>query len=77
MTTSIDLSIDELLLLEENQYHMSNLVLANIKPIGVSETDRSNLFLICLFRLSGRLDNRQISNHPYKEIKFVNLWHHR
>ncbi len=36
MTTSIDLSVDELLLLQENQYHMSNFVLANVKPIGVS-----------------------------------------
>jgi len=37
MTTSIDPSIDELLSLQENQYHMPNLVFANIKPIGVSE----------------------------------------
>lgn len=34
-TTTIDLSIDELLLLEENQYQTSNVVFANIKPIGV------------------------------------------
>jgi hypothetical protein len=37
MSTSIDLSVDELLLLQENQYHMPNFVFANIKPIGVSE----------------------------------------
>jgi hypothetical protein len=39
MTTSIDPSVDELLLLEENQYHMPNFVFANVKPIGVSEND--------------------------------------
>jgi len=37
MTTSIDPSVDELLLLQENQYHQPNFVFANIKPIGVSE----------------------------------------
>jgi hypothetical protein len=37
MTTSIDPSVDELLLLEENQYHIPNFVLANVKPIGVSQ----------------------------------------
>lgn len=36
MTTSLDPSIDEVLLLQENQYPMSNLVFTNMKPIGVS-----------------------------------------
>ncbi|CAF0924149.1 unnamed protein product [Rotaria sp. Silwood1] len=34
MTTSIDPSVDELLLLQENQYPMPNFVFANLKPIG-------------------------------------------
>ncbi|CAF2400245.1 unnamed protein product [Rotaria sp. Silwood2] len=34
MTTSIDPSVDELLLLQENQYRIQNFVLANLKPIG-------------------------------------------
>ena len=37
MTTSIDLSVDELLLLEENQHRISNFLFTNVKPIGVSE----------------------------------------
>ena len=36
MTTSIDPSIDELLSLQENQYHMPNVIFNKIKPIGVS-----------------------------------------
>lgn len=35
MTTSIDPSRDELFLLDDNQYQIPNVVLANIKPIGV------------------------------------------
>ncbi len=42
MTTSIDPSVDELLLLQENQYHQPNFVFANIKPIGVSEENFSS-----------------------------------
>ncbi|CAF1009063.1 unnamed protein product [Rotaria sordida] len=34
MTTSIDPSVDELLLLQENQYPIPNFVFANLKPIG-------------------------------------------
>ncbi|CAF1410937.1 unnamed protein product [Rotaria magnacalcarata] len=34
MATSLDPSVDELLLLQENQYPIPNLVFANIKPIG-------------------------------------------
>ncbi|UJR36189.1 hypothetical protein I4U23_028923 [Adineta vaga] len=35
MTTSIDLSVDELLLLQENQYQLSNCYLSTkVKPIG-------------------------------------------
>ena len=35
MTTSIDPSRDELFLLDDNQYQIPNVVLTNIKPIGV------------------------------------------
>ncbi|CAF1481686.1 unnamed protein product [Adineta steineri] len=34
MTTSIDPSVDELLLLQEKQYHIPNFVVTNVKPIG-------------------------------------------
>ncbi|CAF1384062.1 unnamed protein product [Adineta steineri] len=34
MTTSIDPSVDELLLLQEKQYHIPNFVFTNVKPIG-------------------------------------------
>ena len=37
MTTSIDPSVDELLLLQENQCPIPNVILANIKPIGVNK----------------------------------------
>lgn len=48
MTTSIDPSVDELLLLQENQYHRQNyFVLTNVKPIGVSlnKLERYTLFI--------------------------------
>jgi hypothetical protein len=48
MTTSIDPSVDELLLLEEHQHHIPNFVFANIKPIGVSD-DNNHLLKNFLF----------------------------
>ncbi|CAF1463147.1 unnamed protein product [Adineta ricciae] len=50
MTSSTDLSVDELLLLQENQYHVSNYITSNVKPIGSERkigqvTNPSNRFV--------------------------------
>jgi hypothetical protein len=61
MTTSIDPSVDELLLLEENQSHMSNFVLTNIKPIGVSSEKKD--LISFLFVYLGRAENWTIDKN--------------
>ncbi|CAF0785658.1 unnamed protein product [Adineta ricciae] len=50
MTSATDLSVDELLLLQENQHHVSNYITSNVKPIGSERKigqviNRSNRFV--------------------------------